>query len=275
MPEANPIAQTKAQQPVLFLPHGGGPCFFMDWPDTWDNMAAYLRSVSHTLPQKPDAILVVSGHWETDMPTVTSGSHPSLLYDYYGFPAHTYQLRYPAVGAPHIATKVTQLLQQAGIPAKEDAQRGFDHGVFIPLMLAFENADIPVVELSLQQDLDPALHLRIGAALASLREQNILIIGTGMTYHNLRHFMTADPRSDAASRQFDAWLANAISLPAPQRNDALTHWQDAPAARICHPREEHLLPLMVVAGAAGTDTGVRTYTDTVMGKALSAFSFGV
>ncbi|MCG4257643.1 DODA-type extradiol aromatic ring-opening family dioxygenase [Acetobacter senegalensis] len=274
MPEAAPHSHSAGRQPVLFLPHGGGPCFFMDWPDTWDAMAAYLRGVRNTLPQKPDAILVVSGHWETRVPTVTSGAHPSLIYDYYGFPPHTYQLDYAAPGSPPLAQTVQHLLADAGIAAEQDPHRGFDHGVFIPFMLAFEKADIPVVELSLQQDMDPAQHLRIGQALAPLRDQNILIVGTGLTYHNLRHFMTGDPRSNDAARQFDTWLAQAITQPETQRNQALVQWESAPAARICHPREDHLLPLMVVAGAAGTDSGVRTYSDTVMGKALSGFTFG-
>lgn len=274
MPDLSPVSQHPKRQPVLFLPHGGGPCFFMDWPDTWDTMAAYLRDIPHTLPQKPDAILVISGHWETRVPTVTSGTQPPLIYDYYGFPPHTYHLKYDVPGSPELAETVQHLLKDAGIPAEADAERGLDHGVFIPFMLAFEKADIPVVELSLQQDMDPALHLRIGQALAPLRDQNILIVGTGMTYHNLRHFMAANPQSDDASHQFDTWLADAVTQPATLRNQALIQWEDAPSARICHPREEHLLPLMVVAGAAGTDGGVRTYSDTVMGKSLSGFTFG-
>ncbi|MFT8516976.1 MAG: class III extradiol ring-cleavage dioxygenase [Acetobacter persici] len=265
---------TLPRQPVLFLPHGGGPCFFMDWPETWDHMAAFLRGVSQTLPQKPDAILVVSGHWETAVPTVTTAAQPPLIYDYYGFPPHTYHLRYPAPGSPALAAQVQALLTATGIPNAADAERGLDHGVFIPFMLAFEAADIPVVELSLQNTLDPAAHLRIGQALAPLRDQNVLLVGTGLTYHNLRHFMGEDPQSDAASHTFDAWLAAAICAPEAERTTALTHWETAPAARICHPREEHLLPLMVAAGAAGADSGVQIYRDTVMGKALSGFRFG-
>lgn len=267
-----PHTQT-ARQPVLFLPHGGGPCFFMDWPNTWDHMAAFLRGVSQSLPQKPDAILVVSGHWETAVPTVTAAASPPLIYDYYGFPPHTYHLRYPVPGCPALAAEVQALLSKAGIANAADPERGLDHGVFIPFMLAFAEAEIPVVELSLQDTLDPEAHLRIGQALAPLRDRNVLIVGTGLTYHNLRHFMTENPQSSAASQAFDLWLANTIRAPEAERNAALKHWQTAPGARICHPREEHLLPLMVVAGAAGADRGVQTYQDTVMGKALSGFSF--
>lgn len=263
------------RQPVLFVPHGGGPCFFMDWPHTWDAMAAYLRGISQTLPQKPAAIVVVSGHWETPTPTLTAAPNPDLIYDYSGFPPHTYQLRYPAPGAPQLAQHIAQMLVATGMPAQTDATRGWDHGVFIPLMVAFSEADIPVIELSLQEKLDPAFHIRMGQALSPLRDENVLIVGTGMSYHNLRHFMTANPQTDTAAQQFDAWLTHAACLPEAERNAALAQWHTAaPAARLCHPREEHLLPLMVVAGAAGPDQGHRTYTDTVMGKALSGFTFG-
>ncbi|WP_086650107.1 DODA-type extradiol aromatic ring-opening family dioxygenase [Acetobacter cibinongensis] len=263
------------RQPVLFVPHGGGPCFFMDWPVTWDAMEAYLRNLRHSLPQMPDAILVVSGHWESAVPTLTAAKAPGLIYDYSGFPPHTYQLRYPAPGSPALAEQAAALLTEAGIPSATDPARGLDHGVFIPLMVAFEEATIPVVELSLQHTLDPALHIRIGQALAPLRDQNVLILGTGMSYHNLRHFMTADPTTDDAARAFDTWLLHAACLPEAERNQSLTQWQAAPAAKLCHPREEHLLPLMVVAGAAGADQGQRTYADTVNGKALSGFGFGL
>lgn len=269
-------SQTAAplRQPVLFIPHGGGPCFFMDWPKTWDNMAAYLRGISQTLPQKPDAILIVSGHWETPTPTLTAASNPPLIYDYHGFPPHTYHLQYPAPGAPALATAIAQRLTDAGITATTDPTRGWDHGVFIPLMVAFEKADIPVIELSLQEKLDPAFHIRMGQALAPLRDENVLIIGAGMSYHNLRHFMADTPDAAYEAERFDTWLAHAACLPEQERNAALKQWHTAPTARFCHPREEHLLPLMVVAGAAGPDQGHRTYSEAVMGKALSGFTFG-
>ncbi|MBE7728651.1 class III extradiol ring-cleavage dioxygenase [Komagataeibacter sp. FXV3] len=275
--EQQPGPQTdtaRPRQPVLFLPHGGGPCFFMDWPDTWDHMAAYLRGVAATLPRRPDGIVVMSSHWETGMPTVTSGAHPPLIYDYSGFPPHTYQLRYPAPGSPRLAAQVCALLDRAGITSAQDPERGFDHGVFIPFMLAFPQADIPIVELSLQRDLNAAMEIRTGAALQALRAQNVLIVGTGMTYHNLHHLMAQNPQSNAVSQEFDTWLTHAVESPPDIRTEALTQWTHAPGARICHPRPEHLLPLMFAAGAAGTDRGVRDYSDTVMGKALSGFRFG-
>ena len=263
-----------SKQPTLFIPHGGGPCFFMDWPQTWDHMAAFLRGLCGTLPQKPDAIVVVSGHWEERVPTVMSGANPGLIYDYYGFPAHTYKLQYPAPGSPALAARMRALLEHAGITSAEDTGRGFDHGVFIPFMLAFERADIPVVELSLQKALDPAEHLAIGAALAPLRAENVLIVGTGLSYHNLSHFMNGSPTTNAPAKEFDAWLTRSVCAPPPERNQRLTDWTQAPGARLCHPREEHLLPLMIAAGAAGQDYGQQIYSDTVLGKALSGYRFG-
>lgn len=261
------------RQPVLFLPHGGGPCFFMDWPG-WDRMEAHLRSVAATLPRKPSAILVVSGHWETRVPTVTTAERHSLFYDYYGFPDHTYHLKYPASGSPALAARVRSLLAQADISSAEDDSRGLDHGVFIPFMLAFPEADIPIVELSLREDMNAAEEMRAGRALAPLRDENILIVATGMSYHNLRQFMTGDPATDAIARTFDTWLSRAVQAASEDRDQALLNWEQAPGARICHPREEHLLSIMIAAGAAGQDRGVRTYSDIVMGKALSGFRFG-
>lgn len=181
---------TTQRLPTYFIPHGGGPCFFMDWnpKDAWDGMAAFLRQLRHDVGTTPQAVLVISGHWETDVLSLTSSSAPELLFDYYGFPEHTYQLTYPAPGSPELAAQVAQLLGEAGIPSQLDGSRGFDHGVFIPFKLVYPEAEIPVVQLSLRADLDPAFHLAVGRALAPLREQGVLIIGSGMSYHNLRRF---------------------------------------------------------------------------------------
>lgn len=274
---------TPRRQPTLFIPHGGGPCFFMDPPfgpkDTWERMAAYLRGIAARLPARPRAVLVISGHWECERPTVTSGARPELIYDYYGFPPHTYALRYPAPGDPDLAARVQSLLGQAGIACDADPDRGFDHGVFIPFLLLLPQADIPIVQLSLTRDLSPERHLALGRALAPLRDEGVLIVGSGMSYHNLRDFLGSGGRpggrGDAESDAFDAWLTAAVENPDPQARDhALSHWEQAPAARACHPRAEHLIPLMVAAGAAGNDGGVRDYADHVWGKALSGFRFG-
>lgn len=264
------------RMPTWFVPHGGGPCFFMDWnpPDAWDKMAAYLRSAASTLPQTPRAIVVVSAHWLEGAFSVTSGAQPELIYDYYGFPPHTYQLQYPAPGEPALAARITTLLQQAGLPAASDAARGFDHGMFIPMLLLFPQANIPVVQLSLSTTLDPALHLAAGAALQALRDEGVLIIGSGMSFHNMRGY--GDPRFGPVSDQFDAWLTQAVSAAPAQRHQALVDWAQAPSARLCHPprAEEHLLPLMVVAGAAGQDAGQRVFSDRVMETTLSGYQFG-
>ena len=265
--------------PTVYLPHGGGPCFFMDpppqAPQTWDGMAAYLRGLAASIGERPRALLVVSAHWETPRPTVNSGAAPGMLFDYYGFPAHTYQLSWPAPGSPQLATQVRDLLQSAGIGCDEDAARGYDHGVFVPLLLAWPDADIPTVQLSLQVGLDPAAHLAIGKALEPLRDEGVLIIGSGMSYHNLREFFASDPRVVAGAEQFDAALTAALQDTTPATRDAqLIHWKDMPAALAAHPRAEHLLPLMVVAGAAGNDRGRRAWTGPIFGKPVSAFQFG-
>ena len=263
--------------PTLFIPHGGGPCFFMEppaqAPHLWDKMASYLRNLATDIGQRPKALLIISAHWETKYPTLNVGAEPDLLFDYYGFPEHTYRLSYPAPGAPDLAARVQRLLIQAGFTTELEAERGFDHGVFVPMLLSFPDADIPILQLSLQQDLDPAAHLAIGAALAPLRDEGVLIIGSGMSFHNLRTLR--GPQDDAASEAFDTWLTEAATDPDPKTRAAkLMAWSSVPFARAAHPREEHLLPLMVAAGAAGEDRGLRTYADHLGGKALSGFQFG-
>jgi aromatic ring-opening dioxygenase catalytic subunit (LigB family) len=262
--------------PTMYIPHGGGPCFFMDWTmgpaDTWNRMAEWLRGIAGTLPETPKALLVVSAHWEAAVPTVTTSEKPALLFDYGGFPAHTYELTWPAPGSIDLATRVRALLSGAGIESATDAKRGFDHGVFIPLKVAFPEAPFPTVQLSLRAGLDPAEHLAIGRALAPLREEGVLIVGSGMSYHNMRGFMTNKALAD--STRFDAWLGHTVAEEAAARDADLAGWAKAPSARESHPREEHLLPLMVVAGAAGADRGRQVFRDEVMGSVVSAVQFG-
>jgi aromatic ring-opening dioxygenase catalytic subunit (LigB family) len=264
--------------PTLMIAHGGGPCFFMDpppqAPHLWDAMGAHLRSIDGQISRRPKAVLVVSAHWETAIPTVHAGREHGLLFDYYNFPEHTYQLTYPAKGSPEVASRVQALLGEASIACAVETERGLDHGVFIPLMLIYPDADVPVVQLSLQQDLSPRQHLDIGRALAPLRDEGVLIVGSGMTYHNLRAFMTDD--AVAASGAFDQWLTHAVTEAGPaERSALLTHWAEAPGARQSHPREEHLIPLMVAVGAAGGDAGQRIYAERLGGlTAQSAYRFG-
>lgn len=257
--------------PSLYIPHGGGPCFFMEDPHgLWTGMRAFLARLDASLPERPGAILIVSGHWETGGFALTGSARPALIYDYYGFPAHTYQLRYDAPGSPLIAGRARALLERAGFDAIIDSRRGLDHGVFVPLKVVYPQADVPVVELSLDAGLDPALHLAVGQALAPLREEGVLLVGAGMSFHNLRAL--GDPRLAEPSRQFDAWLHEAASSPAPRRQALLTAWQQAPAAHLAHPRPEHLLPMMVAAGASDRP-GRRIYNEQVLGTYISGFAF--
>jgi aromatic ring-opening dioxygenase catalytic subunit (LigB family) len=263
-----------ARLPVYFLPHGGGPWPFVDLP-MFDKagqaeLAAFLRELPAALPARPKALLVISAHWEARVPTVMTGEQPPMLYDYYGFPPESYEIQWPASGDPTLAARVREVLQTAGFDSAEDAERGFDHGTFVPLKLAFPDADVPTVQLSLMSGLDPAQHIALGRALTPLRDEGVLIIGSGMSYHDLRGFFR-DPRD--VSETFNAWLQKAVTSEPNRRNELLAHWESAPAARQAHPREEHLLPLMVTAGAAENDTATIPYTGQFSNARITAFRF--
>lgn len=274
-----PTTPAGARMPTFFIPHGGGPCFFMDWSammggpaDTWDKTEAWLRALVSTLPEPPKGIVVISGHWEEPAFTASAAVEPGMIYDYYGFPPHTYQLQYPAPGAPQLAERVTALLSEAKLPARTDPSRGFDHGVFVPFLLIDPEASIPVVPLSIKADLDPAEHMAAGRALAPLRDEGILIVGSGMSYHNMRAFRT--PAATRPSAVFDQWLTEAVESEPAAREAQLARWSDAPAGRLSHPREEHLLPLMVAAGAGAQSVGRKVFGDNVMMADISAYRFG-
>jgi aromatic ring-opening dioxygenase catalytic subunit (LigB family) len=261
--------------PVVYLPHGGGPWPFVDVGlgarSELDALAGYLRSL-HTLPPtRPQALLVISAHWEERVPTVMTAARPPLLFDYYGFPPESYQITWPASGHPTLAARVQQLLGNAGIATAVDDSRGFDHGTFVPLKLTYPAAEVPTIQLSLKRGLDPAEHLAIGRALAPLRDEGVFIVGSGMSYHNMRGFGSS---GRAASEAFDAWLGETVVQPEAERARRLTQWASAPAARQSHPREEHLLPLMVIAGAAGADRGQTGYSGMLMGVRISGYHFG-
>ena len=260
--------------PTVFVSHGGGP-----WPhvdgmrEQFAKTERVLRQLPHDLPFKPKAVLVITGHWEAREFTVSTAEHPPMEYDYSGFPEHTYHIQYPAPGSPWLAARVRELLSLAGIQCGEDAQRGFDHGTFVPLELMYPEADVPITMLSMKSSYDPAQHIRLGQALAPLRDEGVLILGSGLTYHNMRGFGRNE--STPVAEAFEAYLNNAITRPDAQvRNDMLVHWQAAPAARAAHPREDHLIPLMVVAGAAGDDVGRRLLVDHVMKVAMASYQFG-
>ena len=234
-------------------------------------MGAYLKGIAATLPERPKAILIISGHWEERLPTIYAPAVAKLLFDYSGFPDYTYHLRYPAASDAAVAARVKQLLETAEFAYGEDSDRGFDHGVFIPLMLMYPDADVPVVQLSLEAGYDAARHLAMGRALAPLRNEGVLIIGSGMSYHNLRAF--GDARENQAAAEFDEWLLAAVTN-TPLRAGAFTNWASAPGALRAHPQPEHLIPLFVAAGAALEEPAVRDYSDRVFGKAVSGFLFG-
>ncbi|MET3760568.1 aromatic ring-opening dioxygenase catalytic subunit (LigB family) [Sphingomonas sp. UYEF23] len=262
--------------PTLFIPHGGGPCFFMDpaggLPDPmWRPMQAYLAGLIASLPERPRAILLVSGHWETPELAINTGDGHPLDYDYFGFPPHTYRLDWPSHGDPALAQRVSALLADAGI-AHHGEERGWDHGVFIPMMVAVPGADIPLVQLSLRADLDPAGHIAIGRALAPLRDEGVLIVGSGMSFHNLR---ARGPQVTPIAAAWAVALTAAVTDPDPVARAArVAAWDTLPNARFAHPEAEHLLPLMVALGAGGEDAAICDYRDVVMGWVVSGYRFG-
>jgi len=236
--------------PTYFVSHGGGPWPWMkeSFGDTFNKLETSLQEITRSLYAKPKAIVVVSGHWEEDHFTLSSSAKPTMIYDYSGFPEHTYQIQYPAPGEPELAARIQQMLQQGGVEARLDQNRGFDHGTFTVMAPMFPEADIPIVQLSIRRDMDPQTHINVGRLLTPLRDEGILIIGSGLSYHNLRQF---NATATKPSQEFDQWLQNALTAVTPQdREQLLVNWTEAPSARIAHPQEDHFLPLMVVVGAA-------------------------
>ncbi len=236
---------------VLYIPHGGGPL-----PLLADNnhkvLVEFLKTVSSTL-DKPDAVVIISAHWEEKQPTILSGAHPPLFYDYYGFPSEAYNIQYPAPGFPALADEIQDTLSSAGFPIAMDSKRGFDHGMFVPMKLMYPAADIPCVQISLLSSLDPQNHIALGKALSFLLRRNILIIGSGFSFHNLRAFFSDGGDLNAANDEFQDWLIDSCTNPKidnEEKEDRLIHWSAASHARLIHPREEHLLPLHVCFGMA-------------------------
>lgn len=262
-----------ARFPVFFLSHGGGPWPWVDgMKEMFARTAREFVALPNRLPGKPKAVLVITGHWEAPQFSVSTAQRPPMDYDYSGFPAHTYHIQYPAPGSPAVAQRVRDVLELAGIESRGDPQRGFDHGTFVPLSLMYPEADVPVVLLSLKSSYDPAEHIRVGKAIAPLRDEGVLIIGSGLTYHNMRGFgrATSTPVADA----FEGYLNDAIGQhDAAVRNRMLMDWEAGPSARLAHPQEDHLLPLMIVSGAAGNDSGERVFVDHVMAVAMASYQF--
>lgn len=236
----------------LFISHGGGPMPLLG-DESHRELVACLQAIATKIP-RPDAIVVVSAHWEEQVATITAGKNPPLIYDYYGFPEESYNIQYPCAGEPSVAREIFAVLQDSGIAARLDAQRGFDHGAFVPLKIMYPEADIPCVQLSLLASLDPASHIAIGKALRTLNRLNVLLLGSGFSFHNMKAFFSADStESRRMNHGFESWLRDTCCNPEyseEERARKLVHWSAAPAARFCHPREEHLLPLHVCYGAA-------------------------
>jgi aromatic ring-opening dioxygenase catalytic subunit (LigB family) len=262
------------RMPTYFISHGGGP-----WP--WvPQMRARMAQLETALaampgaqPAVPKAVLMVSGHWETDEVRVMHAARPPMVYDYSGFPPYTYEIQYKAPGAPVLAERTAQLIAAAGIEVALDDTQGYDHGTFAPMEVMYPDADMPLYQLSIRKDYDPRKHIELGRALAPLRDEGVLIVGSGLSYHNLR---LMGPEAREPSAAFDVWLNGAMRLPPAERTQAMLKWESAPAARICHPQEDHLVPLFVALGAAEDEAAAVPYHETTMmgGVTASNFRFG-
>jgi aromatic ring-opening dioxygenase catalytic subunit (LigB family) len=260
-----------ARMPTYFISHGGGP-----WPWLPDmrkmlaSLEAALADMPRQLPEKPKAILMISGHWEGPDFAVMANAAPPMVYDYRGFPPFTYEIKYSAPGAPALAARVAELLRKAGLPTHLDPDQGFDHGTFAPMQVMYPEADVPLLQVSLKSGYDPKEHLALGRALAPLRDEGVLIVGSGLSYHNLR---LLGPDAKDPSAAFDAWLYDALMRDPAQREAQLIGWEKAPSARICHPEEDHLIPLMAAVGAAADEKATRVYHDTKVFGAITASSY--
>ncbi|MEM7156643.1 MAG: class III extradiol ring-cleavage dioxygenase [Myxococcota bacterium] len=267
-----------SRPPTAFIPHGGGP-----WPvlplgpidaAETEALAGYMRSIAEVPAQPPSFLVVVSAHWEAPRFTVHLGSAPSMYFDYGGFPPEAYTFDWPAPGAPERGEQAIELLRGAGLRVDVEKERGFDHGTFIPLMLAYPQADVPVLQVSLKRGLDPAEHFALGQALAPLRDEGAYIIGSGNSYHNLGRLFRSDATARQHATQFDAWLNAAVTAAPAERARRLIAWERAPGARQSHPRQEHLIPLLVAAGAAESDPGRVRWQGSTNGYPVSAHDFG-
>lgn len=257
---------------IAYISHGGGPMPLLNDPNH-DHLVTYLKSLANKI-EKPSAILLISAHWEAPVATITASTSPKMIYDYSGFPTEAYELKYPSSGEPELAAKVQQALQKANIPVKMDFHRGYDHGLFVPLMIMYPEANIPAIQLSLVNSLDPKAHLAIGKALQALDFDDLLVIGSGFSFHNMKAFFSNDNGvSDKKNEHFEQWLHATLmdtKLLENERNERMIDWIKAPNARYCHPREEHLLPLHVCYGLAGRASDEHNNV-TIFNKKSSAF----
>lgn len=260
---------TKSQ--IVYFSHGGGPLPILGDPGH-RAMIDFMTALPEKL-HRPEAVLVISAHWEEWQPTLLGAENPPMFYDYYGFPPQAYEINYPAPGSPALAQRIAGMLEKSGFQAQLDPARGFDHGLFIPLKMMYPQADIPCLQLSLIRGLDAETHLSLGKALRDLLMENILVIGSGFSFHNMSAFSWQNlGASDPANDAFQDWLIETCTgkLDEAARDQLLIAWQKAPSARYCHPREEHLLPLHVCQGMAGKPAEV-IFDDKILGKRSIAF----
>jgi 4,5-DOPA dioxygenase extradiol len=255
--------------PALFVSHGA-PTLAIEQNET----ASFLRGLSVQLA-RPRAILCVSAHWNTQAPTVSAAAQPETIYDFGGFPAELYRIRYSAPGAPALAERVADLLGAAGFPAEVSPTRGLDHGAWVPLSLIYPEADVPVTQLSVQPDAGAAHHFRVGRALAPLRREGVLILATGSVTHNLARLSAGAAPPDWAA-QFADWLGERVT--GGTVAELLSYRRLAPHATLAHPTEEHLLPLFVAIGAGSRDDELRAealHRGWTMGSlSMDAYRFG-
>ncbi|HBF41346.1 MAG TPA: dioxygenase [Anaerolineaceae bacterium] len=263
------LPEKKAQ--IVYLSHGGGPLPILGDPGH-QTMLRFMKALPARL-HKPDAIVVVSAHWEEPKATLLGAQFPPMFYDYYGFPAEAYSITYAGPGSPELAKRIAALLEKNGVPAQIDPMRGFDHGHFIPLKMMYPAADIPSTQLSLLRGLNPAAHIQLGKALRELLSDNVLVIGSGFSFHNMQAFFRQQiHQPDSANDAFQDWLTQTATgaMPETTREQRLIEWEKAPSARYCHPREEHLLPLHVCQGMAGKP-GEVIFDDLIFGVRSLAF----
>jgi aromatic ring-opening dioxygenase catalytic subunit (LigB family) len=263
--------RTESKAQIVYFSHGGGPL-----PILGDASHKAMVDFMSRLPSqltKPEAILVISAHWEESAATLLGAQSPAMFYDYYGFPEKAYEITYPAPGSPELANRIAGLLKKNKITSRIDPQRGFDHGLFIPLKLMYPEADIPSLQLSLLRGLNPAAHITLGKALRELMNENILVIGSGFSFHNQNAFFGQTLGApDPANEAFQDWLIETCtgSISQAESEQRLIGWEKAPSARYCHPREEHLLPLHVCLGMADKPAKL-IFDDQILGKRCVAF----
>jgi aromatic ring-opening dioxygenase catalytic subunit (LigB family) len=262
-------ARPRAQ--AVYFSHGGGPLPILG-DASHQAMVDFMIGLPAQLA-RPEAIVVVSAHWEEQVATLLGAPEPAMFYDYYGFPREAYRINYPAPGDPALATRMAALLEENGMAARLDPRRGFDHGLFIPLKLMYPEADIPAIQLSLLRGLDAAAHVALGRALRGLLGDNVLVVGSGFSFHNMAAFWGQAGGPDAANEAFQDWLIETCAGPLSdsEREGRLVAWEQAPSARYCHPREEHLLPLHVCAGMMGSRPAELVFDDRILHKRAVAF----